>query len=295
MRAVLKDFNNPPNTLVSPDCGESFAEVIDTTNPNHKDRISPTYYGAEDVRLKLSELYHNKCAYCETFDNEFQIEHYRPKKGVHGSNPRHPGYYWLCYEWSNLLPSCYDCNKPGSKGNYFDLRNGGVRATDFNKGDDLLLNSVMLFTNERPLLINPEEPGFDALDYFRFNRGLEIKEVAQVGSVNFERAKYTIDTIRLNREKLLRNERQNPVKELVLQFGDILALRHADKIPVESFRTLAKTYLDIIATRGQAERPYSFWWKYFLDNFNELFVLRFPMKFRPLLEEIYYRYKNGTL
>jgi hypothetical protein len=22
----------------------------------------------------------------------------------------HPGYYWLAYEWTNLLPSCYDCN-----------------------------------------------------------------------------------------------------------------------------------------------------------------------------------------
>ncbi len=25
---------------------------------------------------------------------------------------RHPGYYWLAYDWRNLLPACVKCNQP---------------------------------------------------------------------------------------------------------------------------------------------------------------------------------------
>lgn len=70
-------------------------------------------YKDEAGRLALEALFHGKCAYCES-DYRGQapvdIEHFRPKGGVE-DDPDHWGYWWLAGDWSNLLPSCIDCNR----------------------------------------------------------------------------------------------------------------------------------------------------------------------------------------
>jgi 5-methylcytosine-specific restriction endonuclease McrA len=72
----------------------------------------------------LTNVFNGKCAYCDTkIDAGFydDAEHYRPKSGVRISagskrkpvvknGTKHPGYYWLAYTWSNLVPSCQHCN-----------------------------------------------------------------------------------------------------------------------------------------------------------------------------------------
>ena len=65
------------------------------------------------MKRRLEELFHGKCAYCESFyasQAPVDVEHYRPKGAVDGE-PAHPGYWWLGMEWTNLLPSCIDCNR----------------------------------------------------------------------------------------------------------------------------------------------------------------------------------------
>ncbi len=37
------------------------------------------------------------------------VEHYRPKNAV--ADTEHEGYWWLAMDWTNLLPSCIDCNR----------------------------------------------------------------------------------------------------------------------------------------------------------------------------------------
>jgi len=69
-------------------------------------------YKGDDVRHALEALFHGKCAYCESrYDttSPVDIEHFRPKGAVEGIV--HPGYWWLAAEWTNLLPSCIDCNR----------------------------------------------------------------------------------------------------------------------------------------------------------------------------------------
>lgn len=80
--------------------------------------------------------FYGKCAYCEAPIVDYQngdTEHFRPKAGVtdeddrpvllldeagnilldgEGEALRHPGYYWLAYDWQNLLPACARCNQP---------------------------------------------------------------------------------------------------------------------------------------------------------------------------------------
>lgn len=121
-------------------------------------------YGIKsDVYMNLHGPFHGKCAYCETLitGHDGEIEHFRPKNAVSDENfnpvkievngeiKDHPGYYWLCYDYKNLLPSCIRCNqkrihddKPVGKGTRFPVK--GFRATK--PGEEL---------KEKPLLINP--------------------------------------------------------------------------------------------------------------------------------------------
>jgi uncharacterized protein (TIGR02646 family) len=74
--------------------------------------VKESVYRDPSVKMALEELFHRKCAYCETPLSEvgWQVEHFRPKNRV-AERRDHPGYYWLAYEWSNLYPSCAPCNQ----------------------------------------------------------------------------------------------------------------------------------------------------------------------------------------
>lgn len=70
-------------------------------------------YKSDSVKQRLHELFHGKCAYCESFYSStapVDVEHYRPKGRVHEA-PEHTGYWWLAMDWDNLLPSCIHCNR----------------------------------------------------------------------------------------------------------------------------------------------------------------------------------------
>ena len=85
-------------------------------------------YKALDVRAGLEGAFGGKCAYCESYYGATQpvaIEHFRPKGEVVVDGKRvPPGYYWLASEWTNLLPSCTDCNSPRKQ----DLPTGSKTA-----------------------------------------------------------------------------------------------------------------------------------------------------------------------
>lgn len=86
------------------------------------------YREMKSIYLSLDGPFHGKCAYCESLfavDQPGDIDHFRPKSEVRnidnqvvtmldhkGNRSPHPGYYWLAYDWRNLLPSCRDCNTP---------------------------------------------------------------------------------------------------------------------------------------------------------------------------------------
>lgn len=77
-------------------------------------------YAQKDVKAALNELFEGKCAYCEAryaATQPMDVEHWRPKGAVvehdvHGVRKILPGYHWLASTWTNLLPSCNDCNRP---------------------------------------------------------------------------------------------------------------------------------------------------------------------------------------
>jgi hypothetical protein len=87
----------------------------------------------------LKNVFHYKCAYCEIHMPRHynDAEHHRPKGKVtyadnshqvvaqscdeKGRKLSHPGYFWLAYNWKNLLPSCELCNSGKGKQNQFPL------------------------------------------------------------------------------------------------------------------------------------------------------------------------------
>ena len=69
------------------------------------------------IQKELKRVFRGKCAYCEyeiNIRDDFDIEHFRPKKAVEHSTTRElkePAYYWLAADWHNLMPSCPYCNQ----------------------------------------------------------------------------------------------------------------------------------------------------------------------------------------
>jgi hypothetical protein len=123
----------------------------------------------DDVWAKLKKwlftyVFAEKCAYCEgkvTPQSFGDGEHWRPKNMVteregdrlvavvDPAGHKHPGYWWLAYEWTNLLPACQKCNSGHGKNNQFPIDGDRVyepgEVGDLDKLDD----------REKPFLLHP--------------------------------------------------------------------------------------------------------------------------------------------
>lgn len=129
-------------------------------------------YNHESVKEMLLAAQNGKCCYCETSfraSSPGHVEHYRPKGEVRqkrGAGRLLPGYYWLAFDWKNLLVSCERCNV--KKGSLFPLEDPGARARS-HRGR---------LSAEAPLLVDPsnEEPR----EHIRF-RGAAVEPITKRG------------------------------------------------------------------------------------------------------------------
>lgn len=144
-------------------------------------------YGHQDVKNTLKALQHEKCAYCEGKFLAFcygDIEHYRPKAYSQqrpGGRTIRPGYYWLAYDWNNLLLSCELCNR-ARKRNVFPLRDPTKRADTPRK-----------VAHEKPLILDPAGKD-DPHDHIRF--------VGNVPGAITDVGEHTITLLGLDRSEL---------------------------------------------------------------------------------------------
>jgi uncharacterized protein (TIGR02646 family) len=88
-------------------------------------------YAAPSVEERLHDVFHGKCAFCESPRGQSQaprVAHFRPAAGAldldGGFHPDH--YWWLAYEWRNLLPVCPDCAR--MKGTRFPVKRSRAKA-----------------------------------------------------------------------------------------------------------------------------------------------------------------------
>lgn len=161
MRKIEPYFDHPPaelwndatkkrNKSKNNPLGLSAIQLALDQKSNHE--AYREVYASPEVKEKLKEIFQHKCAFCET--NTYagahkDVEHFRPKKL----------YYWLSYEWSNLLLSCQICNRD-NKRTRFPLaeEENRVQVPAIDEHGDL--EQFMCRINkmndiERPLLLHP--------------------------------------------------------------------------------------------------------------------------------------------
>ena len=108
---VDKDFGRRPTGLTFHDLEAPLVKRMRRLLTEKEEHAFDSHWYRNKSKAPLFELYRYKCAYCEgNFQHSeaaLEIDHYRPKSKVTGTD--HVGYYWLAYEWSNLLPACKTC------------------------------------------------------------------------------------------------------------------------------------------------------------------------------------------
>lgn len=207
------------------ECAVARRGLVELVAGGGKPRITDLYKDQRMSRVYKSRgaPFYGKCVYCECdilVNHPGDIEHWRPKNRVTDENGKsiqvmtpdgnpapHPGYYWLAYEWQNLLFACEDCNRPSTtktagkrigKWDQFPVK--AFRAAS--EGDENM---------EEPLLINPVEE--DPSDH------LEIDETG-VMIAKTDRGQACINIFGLNVREALVNAR----RECIWNTNNALAL-----------------------------------------------------------------------
>jgi len=138
-------------------------------------------YKSKDIKAALEKLYANKCAFCETNIERWDVEHFRPKSL----------YPHLAFSWDNLLLACPTCN--GHKTNHFETQNSQAQFEE--KELENIHHLAEKYNKiEKNRFVHPElEQNIEKKLIFDEQGGLSSED---------ENVQYTIDTCQLDREKL---------------------------------------------------------------------------------------------
>jgi uncharacterized protein (TIGR02646 family) len=198
-----------------------------------------------EIKSLLLDLFHNKCAYCETpIVRSGHVDHFRPKVEAleivdKKIKSRAKGYYWLAYEWENLYPVCDWCSSIRGKRNYFPVV--GARAQPFATGEELRKEKAVFLDpcHDRPEL------------YLAYQMDGTVRSVLHPDPAERERyegidrAAVTIQHLGLNRDQLVHQRRQEAEyfrREVLIL---VAQLRETKKLDVE------------LAQLTQATQPYA--------------------------------------
>ena len=212
MIKVTKKFLDIPKGLTSKSAIKKQQELMAEGNAHD---FSAYYYGHKKTVRKILEddVYHNKCAYCEGQSEGFtlRVEHYRPKNKLQ-EDILHSGYYWLAYEWSNLLLACEKCN--GTKSNQFPITGVRVNHPQFDK-QQWRVNSTS-FLNEQVLLLNPE---LDQPEHhFDFQPDGTLLFITPRGEETIRLCNLNRESLKLARKKVLDEAISNLLDQLDIFF-----------------------------------------------------------------------------
>ncbi len=170
-------------------------------------------YADAPVKSTLVTAQHGKCAFCESRVTHIAyggVEHFRPKRAVRRAVGRpliRPGYFWLAYDWDNLLLACQLCNQR-HKQNLFPLRVERDRCRSH--ADPL--------AREQPVFIHPGQEDPTQFITFVGSSAVPVRRS--------RRGRRTIDELGLNRSELL-DVRQGRLNDLADRVSTIKVLADA--------------------------------------------------------------------
>jgi len=282
MRKIDKPARPIPESLM--DCFiEQQANLLEKKEQH---RFSNACYNTS-IKSELNRYYHNKCAFCETLLNDrfgnsyqFTVEHFRPKSL----------YYWLGYEWTNLMPTCWACNE--KKKNDFSLpdkrHKAEVPLVEIENGNSYIDLSkcnahAAELKAENAYLLHPElENPMDFLQFDLQKIGYFMQDTAAS-----PRAAYTINTCVLNRTELSIERRKKIYDTLFAQFEEQM-IELLSQFPTDcDNRHLQLAFGRIFSTLYQnsvsSTAEYTAFWAFLLFNFDQLFIQKMPT---PKTQEI---------
>lgn len=186
-------------------------------------------YSHATVKAALIKAQHSKCCFCEAkVGADGDVEHFRPKSASCQGKKQgliRPGYYWLAYEWDNLLLSCSACNQR-HKGNLFPLTDPANRAHSHHDAIE----------QEDPLFINPVTQ--DPEQYIAFRQ--EIPYPIR----NNRYGKATIAALGLDR-KILNEKRRDHLSHLsLLQKLVVVSAKRPKDRELQKVAEEARLFLD---------------------------------------------------
>jgi uncharacterized protein (TIGR02646 family) len=262
-------------------------------------------YKDETVREKLKQIFHGKCAYCESKITSIyngDIEHFRPKGGYCNDNNQplnKPGYFWLASEWENLLFACPFCNQTNThkifttedgkveirevvlgKLNQFPLKTETHRLKP-SDGFNYLLNraqydnSFILEDSERLLL----KPCSDEVEnYFKYSDDGIISERDGLNSLNKKQVETSIRVYALQRislvqarkEKIIQIKAQiRRVEQAIKNFNN-----YSEKTIEEKtwFEGIMREEMEILKRFKDDDQEYAGLARYIIDNYFDDFL-----------------------
>lgn len=132
---------------------EKFFSMPSKTRAQQRFTFDDELLRSPELQEALWALSSGKCAYCESLlgaERPLVADQFRPPLAAMDlkGEVSIDHYWWLAYEWDNLLPSCAECSR--SKGSRFPVE--AKRAQPPARGEEL--------ARERPLVLDPrlDEP-----------------------------------------------------------------------------------------------------------------------------------------
>ncbi len=190
------------------------------------------------------------------------VGRFLPKKSPYGT---HEGYYWLGYEWSNLLLVCQRCNN--KKSSHFPIADQTLRlnshSVDF-AGNIIFLITDTVYQNEGHILLNPEIDTVE--DYFIFKPNGEIAGIDPEG-----RGALSIKLYGLQRERLVLG-RKKIADDFFDEIKEALVRYDLSEINENSLIDILNLKFNTLRNKSQNKTlQYSRVW-YFLYNKFEIFA-----------------------
>jgi uncharacterized protein (TIGR02646 family) len=307
MRKVFKDFSKKPLALTKQETLDHLKIILESKDA--KKINSDIYRGkyekpdgtkGDAIVEELNTLYHSKCAYCEDYATIY-VEHYRPKGRV--IKTTHGGYFWLCYEWSNLISTCHECNKVGgAKADQFPVKNSHLTLENCSENGELSpdkIHAIYLNQQEKPYLLHPEidEPK----DFLGFEIDSEKKGIAIKGLDGAKgRGFHTWKICNLNREELLRKRYERVIDQIKNDLRKVFSLLSKGAISKANFVKEIKEIFTDLEKKSQNEKKTFTLLRWYVieneNNFNNLIISQLKEPLQQNITLAYFKaYKNNKL
>lgn len=262
MISVRKDYDHPPAILRSADTHAAVLQLLRLERALGVPRLDILMH--QELLEALLDVYHGKCAITERkislSDSTVFITHYRPLQP----------YYWLCFEWSNLMPVSDDTTL--FRHTHFPLRREGNRVKQPDEDRKTWRADSDVLRSENPLLLHPEIDRTEDFIYFDRQGLAQAVDQNQRGVASIESYTLNYGQVVIERKRKIQHF-QEWMAQQVKQYKKV----YVETTPGESGMT--EFFVEPFEALVKAARPeeeFSLLGQNMLHNFDYFFAQTLP-------------------